>query len=107
MTESFSESPLILKAIIKLTILLKNQLDLTMFLHQMLKLASNPLYKADVKPFIDAFNPENMPYNEAIHEAIKSVLNSQMSDDVKVQAVLFINKYEITEDMEDFYTEVK
>ena len=30
-----------------------------------------------------------------------------MSDSVKLQAVLFINKYEITEDMEDYYTEVK
>jgi len=76
MTESFSESPLIIKGIIKLTILLKNQLDLTMFLHQMLKLASNPLYKADVKPYIDAFNPDNIPYSDAIHEAMKSVLNS-------------------------------
>jgi len=73
----------------------------------MLKLASNPLYKADVKPFIEAFDPDTIPYNEAIHGAMKSVLNSQMNDAVKIQAVLFINKYEITEDMEDFYTEVK
>jgi hypothetical protein len=30
-----------------------------------------------------------------------------LSDGVKIQAVLFITKYEITEDMEDYYQEVK
>lgn len=84
MTESFSETPLIVKGIIKLTILLRNQLDLTMFLSQMLKLTTNPLYKADVKPFLAHFTTENLPYNEAIHEIMKSILNSAMNDSVKI-----------------------
>jgi hypothetical protein len=55
-----------------------------MFLSQMLKLTTNPLYKADVKPFLEQFNEENLPYNEAIHEIMKSILNSGMSDSVKI-----------------------
>lgn len=107
MTELFSDSPLVIKGIIKLTILLKNQLDLSMFLASMLKLSSNPIYKADVQPFIDVFDVEKYPYDESLHEIMKSILNSQLNDKVKLQGVLFINKYAISEDQEEFYTEVK
>jgi phosphoglycerol transferase MdoB-like AlkP superfamily enzyme len=107
MTELYSESPLVVKGIIKLTILLKNQLDFTMFLAQMLKLSANPLYKADIQPFLDVFTGEKYPYNESIHEIMKSILNSQTDDKDKVPCVLFINKYEISEDDEEFYGEVK
>jgi len=95
-----SGDPNLTKEVLKLTILLKNCLDITVFLPQIINLCEwtehcKDLLYSDIQAFLDLFKKETIPYAR-IHDSMMNILNNKkVSNKIKITAIQLINRYKL------------
>ena len=101
--ELVSGDPDLTKEILKLTTLLKNCFDITVFLPQIIKLCewttqSKDSIHSEIEAFLGLFKKETIPYGR-IHESMMDILTSKkVSNSIKISAIQIINGYRLGAD---------